>query len=163
MAEKIKNIFISHIHEDDSKLTGLKDLASRGGNTVRDGSITSEKPNDATNLEYIRYNILAPRIRWASTLVVLVSEGMRDSEHVNWEIEYAHHLGKRIVGVWDNGAKDSDLPGDLDIHADAVVGWQSDRVADAISGEINNWETSSGGARPERNIPRYNCKSGRVE
>ncbi len=41
MADKIKHVFISHIHEDDDGLGKLKDLVSNAGLTIRDSSINS--------------------------------------------------------------------------------------------------------------------------
>src|SRR5438132_11536692 len=94
-----KNIFISHVHEDDAALPALKDLIARAGKEVRDGSINSDKPNQAQSEEYIKREILAPRIQWASTLVVLISHDTAQSWWVNWEIKYAVELGKSVVGV----------------------------------------------------------------
>src|SRR4051812_40197936 len=94
-----KNIFISHVHEDDELLPKLKNLISRSGMDVRDGSINSEKPNAAENEEYIKREILAPRIQWASTLVVLITHDTAQSDWVNWEIKYAVEQGKNVVGV----------------------------------------------------------------
>jgi hypothetical protein len=127
------------------------------GLDVRDGSINSDKPNAANNKAYIKNAILAPRIRWAGSLVVLISPQTKQSEWVNWEIEYAQSLGKRIIGVWDHGASNCDIPDALDAYADAVVGWQGARVIDAIAGKINNWETPEGALRERRQIPRYGC------
>ena len=61
-------------------------------------------------------------------------------------------------GVWARGADDSDIPDALDLYADAVVGWNSDRIIDAISGKIRDWTTTAGDPRPERTIPRYCCR-----
>jgi hypothetical protein len=61
-----RNVFISHIHEDDHRLTPLKDLLSKAGMNVRDGSIHSDKPNNAKSPDYIKSEILKPRIEWAS-------------------------------------------------------------------------------------------------
>lgn len=157
MANDTNNVFISHIHEDDSRLPELKSLLESGGRTVRDSSVNSNTPNKAHDPDYIKSQILAPRIQWAGTVLVLISHGTHDSAYVNWEIEYAHKQGKRIVGVWDHGASDADLPEKLDEYADAVVGWQAERIIDAIDGKINTWETSSGGSRPVRAITRYQC------
>lgn len=74
-----KNIFISHVHEDDELLPDLKDLIARAGMDVRDGSINSDKPNNAENEEYIKREYLKPRIDWASTLVVLITHDTADS------------------------------------------------------------------------------------
>lgn len=152
-----KNIFISHIHEDDHRLGPLKDLLSNAGMEVRDGSINSDKPNNANSPEYIKYEILKPRIEWASVLVVLITPETKLSEYVQWEIECAESLGKRIVGVWDHGEAECDMPEALDRYADAVVGWQGDRVKDAIEGRINNRERPDGSPTPPRETKRYTC------
>ena len=152
-----KHIFISHIHEDDGRLKPLKTLLNAGGLDVRDGSIHSGKPNNANNPEYIKSSILAPQINWASVLVVLVSKGTKDSSWVNWEIEYAEKLGKRIVGVWDHGAQGTDIPDALEKYASAVVGWNTEKIFAAIDGGINNWETPEGVVAPAREVKRYTC------
>jgi hypothetical protein len=152
-----KHIFVSHIHEDDHRLQPLKDLLSASGMEVRDGSINSDKPNDASNEQYIKSEILTPRIAWASVLVVLISPETRDSKWVQWEIECAERLGKRIVGVWDYGEAQCDMPEALDRLADAVVGWQGDRVKDAIEGRVNNRERPDGSATPPRPTKTYSC------
>ena len=157
MANDMNNVFISHIHEDDSRLEALKSLLEAGGRTVRDSSVNSDTPNEARDPDYIKSQILGPRIQWAGTLVVLISHGTHESEWVNWEIEHAHRLGKRIVGVWDQGAADADLPEALDLYADAVVGWQAGRIIAAIDGKVDTWETSDGENRPVRSIARYQC------
>jgi hypothetical protein len=158
MSEGIKNIFMSHIHEDDETLQGLKDLLRRNGYEIRDGSIDSSKPNDASNSDYIKSEILAPRIDWAGTMVVLISPKTHESAWVEWEIDYAHKKNKRIIGVWDQGAQDCDSPKALQKYADAIVGWQADRVMDAINGKILNWETPSGEIVPPREIARIRCQ-----
>lgn len=53
MPKDTKNIFISHVHEDDAGLQKTKDLLGNHGMIVRDGSINSDKPNNANNPEGI--------------------------------------------------------------------------------------------------------------
>ena len=110
MGDDIKNVFISHVHEDDEGLADLKELIAKGGLTVRDSSINSSNPNDAKDPDYIKSQILAPQIQWASTLLVYITPETKDSEWVNWEIEYAEKAGKRIVGIYARGANDCDVP-----------------------------------------------------
>ena len=136
MAEDIRNVFISHIHEDDDGIDKIKRIAENHGMTVRNGSVTSERPNSATDEDYIKYQILAPRIRWSSVLVVYISPDTKDSWWVDWEIEYAHKQGKRVVGVWEWGAKDCPAPEALVRHGDAVVGWSGESIVDAINGQF---------------------------
>ena len=45
--KNIKNIFISHIHEDDEGLAKLKHLIKSNGMTPRDYSIDADNPNNA--------------------------------------------------------------------------------------------------------------------
>jgi hypothetical protein len=59
----MKNIFISHVREDDGVMQNLKLLLDRNGYTVGDSSIHSEQPNQATSEAYSKSGILAPRIR----------------------------------------------------------------------------------------------------
>lgn len=160
MSDK-KNIFISHVHEDDELLPKLKDLISTSGMEVRDGSINSDKPNTAQNEEYIKREILAPCIHWASTLVVLITHDTAQSDWVNWEIKYAIEQGKNVVGVFAQGATDADIPDELRKHGDAaVVGWQSERVVNAINGKIRGWDDPATGnprATPDWVVKRYSC------
>lgn len=158
MSEVIRNIFISHIHENDAGLSALKDLVGRHGMNCRDGSITTGKFNNAENEGYIKYQLLASRINWASVLVVYISPATKDSDWVNWEIEYAHKQGKRIVGVWERGAKDCELPEALARYGDAVVGWNGESIIDAITGDSDESRTPDGALQTYRNIKRYSCR-----
>jgi hypothetical protein len=151
------NIFVSHIHEDDEHIESMKALLRERGFEVRDSSIDSSNPNNAKDPDYIKQSILAPAIDWASTMVVLISPDTRASEWVDWEIEYAQEHGKRIVGVWTHGAAECDIPDALEQYADAVVGWNTDRIHGAICGDINDWEQSDGSKRPVRDITRHGC------
>lgn len=157
MADQTKNVFISHIHEDDAGLGKIKDLLAKGGMSIRDSSINSSNPNNAKSEDYIKSQILAPQINWAGTLVVYVSPDTKHSKWVNWEIEYAQKLGKRIVGVWEHGAKDCDLPDALTNYADAMVGWTGNSIIDAINGDCDVWQKPDGTAFSTRGITRHPC------
>ena len=157
MSDEIKNVFISHIHEDDEGLAKVKNLVANHGMQMRDSSITSEKPNKAKNPDYIKQEILNPQIEWASTVVVYVSPDTWESEWVNWEIERAHELGKRIVGVWEYGAQDCKIPEALEKYGDAMVGWNGESIVDAITGEADAWYKPTGGKGDYRSISRYGC------
>ena len=158
MVNETKNIFISHIHEDDEGLDKLKSLLKNNGMTPRDYSISADNPNNAHSEDYIKSQILAPRIRQSGTLVVYISPETMDSDYVNWEIEYAQKQGKRIVGVWAHGEAGCEVPEALDNFADAVVGWTGNRIIDAINGKIDGWENQDGIERTPRGISRYSCR-----
>jgi hypothetical protein len=157
MPDEVKNVFISHVHEDDAGLQNLKDLVAKGGLKVRDSSINSSNPNNAQSEAYIKTQILAPQIQWASTLVVYISPLTKDSKWVAWEIEYAKKLGKRIVGVFAHGANDCDVPEGVEKYADDVCGWQSGGIIDAILGKTNDWHDASGNLRSIQPLTRYRC------
>lgn len=153
------NIFIPHIHEDDIQIEAMKSLLRERGFDVRDSSIDSSNPNRATDIAYIRREILKPAIDWCGVVVVLISPDTRNSEHVDWEIRYAQEHDKRIVGVWTRGSAECDIPEALQDYAQAIVGWNGDRIVGAISGEIDDWEKPDGDRVPERVIRRIRCQT----
>src|SRR5262245_14149146 len=133
MANDIKNVFISHVHEDDAGLKKLKDLVASKGMAIRDASIHAGKENDAKSPDYIKTKILAPQIDWASTFIAYITPKTKASPWVDWEIEYAEKQGKQIIGVWAHGDNKCEVPQALEKYADAVVGWNADRIIDAIN------------------------------
>lgn len=157
MKNQIRNIFVSHIHEDDSRIAGLKNLVKAHNMELRDSSIRSSNPNNATNHDYIKSEILGPAIRHAGTLVVYISPETKNSEWVDWEIRYAHKCGKRIVGVYEYGAADCDIPDALEDYGDALVGWNGRRIVAAIQGEIDDWQKSTDEPQKVRPIKRHSC------
>lgn len=157
MADQIKNVFISHVHEDDKGLNNLKNLLGSKGLEVRDSSITSEKPNNAKSPDYIKNEILKPRIDWAGCMLVYLSPETKDSMWVNWEIEYAHENDKTIVGVWEQGSKGCEIPEALDNYANAIVGWNGDKIIDAINGDVEGFEDPDGVSSPTRPIKHHKC------
>ena len=158
MPDELKNVFVSHVHEDDDGLGKLKSLLEKNGLKIRDYSISSDNPNNAKSEDYIKSEILAPRINVSSTLIVYVSPETKDSDYVNWEIEYAHQHEKRIVGVWAHGEEGCEVPEALDKYHDAVVGWTGNRIIDAIEGKIDGWQNPDGSESTPREIKRYSCK-----
>ena len=157
MADDTKNVFVSHVHEDDAGLGRLKNLLKANGMTIRDYSISSDNPNRAHSEGYIKSQILGPRIQQCSTVVVYISPETKDSDYVNWEIEYAHGKDKRIVGVWAHGEHGCEIPETLKKYADAVVGWTGNSIIDAINGKVDGWANPDGSQAPPRPIKRYSC------
>lgn len=143
MTNKIINAFISHIHEEEADIPRLKNLMERHGITAINYSITSDTFNNAKSETYIKGQILGPRIRQSSVLIVHVAPETKESKWANWEIEYAHKQGKRIVGVWQRGALNCELPEALEKHADAIVGWNGESIIEAVS-DNNNWYKQDG-------------------
>ena len=136
MAEnkEIKNVFVSHYHEDEDNIKIFKGLLN-DSYCIKNYSVTSDKFNNANNEEYIKYRYLKPLINQSSTLVCLIGPNTHDSKWVDWEIREAERLDKQIIGVFIQGAKDSDIPPALEEFADAIVGWNTDNIEKALEGE----------------------------
>lgn len=135
MAEEkeIKNVFVSHYHEDEDSIKQFKDLLS-ADYCIKNYSVTTEKYNDATNEDYIK-SLLRPLINQSGTLICLIGPNTHNSKWVDWEIREAESLEKQIIGVYIQGAKDSDIPPALEEFADAIVGWNTENIEKALGGE----------------------------
>ncbi|MEZ6032012.1 MAG: TIR domain-containing protein [Planctomycetaceae bacterium] len=159
-----RHVFISHHHKDDAGVDGMTKLLGNVGCEIRNSSIRALRPENQARMkngmvsdETIR-RWLRSKISWAGAVVVLIGKETHTRQWVNWEIQEAMRQGKRIVGVWEHGGTEADLPPSLKDYADAVVGWQADRILDAIDGKINNWTTPDGRELPSRTIPRIVCQ-----
>lgn len=152
----VHNVFISHRHEDDSLVGGLKTLLAGRNVSIRDSSITSDNPNDAKSEAYIKSQILAPNINWAGKVIVIITPDTKNHPWVDWEIEYAEKQGKEIIGVWAPGSAGCEVPGPLEQHADSIVGWNADKIIDALDGQ-RQWESSDGTQRGPQPVSRIGC------
>ena len=154
-----KNVFVSHIHQDDQGLPKLMDLLNKHGMDARNYSITSDKENNAKSPDYIKNEILAPRINACSTLVVYITPDTKTSDWVNWEIEYAYKQEKTIVGVWELGSNGCELPQSLEQFNDAIVGWNGESIVEAINGNLDGRQNPDGTpVKQSIHITRHPCK-----
>ena len=157
MADKTKNVFISNYGKDEEHIERLKSLLEKDGYSLRNSSIDSTKENDASNPEYIK-TLLRSGIEWAGTTIVLIGPETHTREWVNWEIQYSNKQGNRVVGIFIEGASDSDVPEEFETYGDALVGWTSARIVDAIEGRCDNFENPDGTARESKwSPPKSDC------
>lgn len=155
------NIFISHYCKDDEHLQLLKDRLKSNGFNVRNFSIDStnhkdgRKPSDA-----VVERLLRMRISWSSIFICLIGAKTHTREWVNDEIKWAHEQGKKIIGIYTHGNKDTaTLPHAFkEIEANAI-GWNSiDKLGEIISGENFPYENADGTtAMPIYPISRIMC------
>ncbi|MDT4878728.1 hypothetical protein FQZ97_1143500 [compost metagenome] len=95
---------------------------------------------------------------WASTVVVLIGKETHNRPWVDWEINKANELGKRIVGVYERGGTENDVPAAFEKYGDALVAWNSANVIDAIEGKSDPFEKPDGSERSASNsTPRSTC------
>src|SRR5437868_2045110 len=138
---KRRHVFISHHHKDDAAVDGLTSLVKGGGYDIRNSSIRAKPANQAKldrgeiKDETIR-RLLRRKISWASRVVVLIGKETATRRWVNWEIEEAHRQGKRIIGVYERGGTEADVPENLEKYGSAIVGWNSTNIVSAINGEM---------------------------
>ncbi len=144
-----KKIFISHYHRDEDHYRKFVNLLDkRKYFTFENYSVDPEDAGKAKSSEYIERK-LKSRINESDTMVVLVGEKTHSRPWVDWEIEYANRQGKRIIGVWARGAKESDLPENQEKYGDALVGWNTENIVGAIRGN-KEWQNSDGSRRSDR-------------
>lgn len=160
MSDEIKNIFVSHQHNDADKIEAFKSLIGRYGINMRDSSIYESKlKNNATNEQYIKQELIKPQMKWAGTVVVLIGKDTAKSDYVNWEIKTAAEMGKRIVGVYLQGAQEEDIPVALYEYGYSLVGWNGEKIVRAIEGDDVDWEKPNGTPRDSNfmDLPRHTC------
>ncbi len=154
---KTINLFVSHKGEDESRIEDFKKLMGQKGYNFRDSSIKESEPNRANDEEYIKSKYLRPAIDWAGTIVVLIGQNTHKSDWVNWEIDYALKKGKKIIGVFIPGEKDATIPDLLQDYADSIVGWNSEKIDEAIRNDNTYWEDEGGNSLPSNSPYRYTC------
>lgn len=154
-----RHVFISHYHADDASVQGLQDMLKRSGHDVRNSSIRKWKPENQERWKGRRVKdetvkrLLRMKMKWAKTVVVLVGKHTHERPWVNWEIEQANRYGKRIVGVFERGGSEADLPESFNQYGDALVGWNSSSVIGAIDGDCSPFERPDGSPRQAPIIP----------
>lgn len=154
-----RHLFISHHHKDDSLVDKFLSLLGSKGWDVRNSSIRA-KPANRARLdqglvkETVIRRLLRMKISWATTAVVLVGSQTHSRPWVDWEIRQAHLQGKRIVGVYEQGGKNYDVPKNLENYASAIVGWSSGSIQAAVDNNQNIFENADGSPRASVNASR---------
>jgi hypothetical protein len=155
---KRRHVFISHHHADDKKVSDLTNLLSSRNYDIRNSSIRV-RPANKERLERRQVSdetirrLLRMKISWAGTVIVLVGKDTHSRPWVNWEIEQANKQGKRIVGVYEQGGTENDLPEALEKYACAIVGWNSKNIMAAVDGEDYPFENPDGTPRSPKHVP----------
>lgn len=135
---KANNIFISHYGKDDEHVQSLKSRLTGQGYNVRNFSIDSTNHKDGRKpSKPVIERLLRMRINWSSTFVCLVGPKTHTRAWVDHEIKEATRQGKRIIGVYTHGSKETaKLPENLEKVASNLIGWNSiDKIGDIISGK----------------------------
>jgi len=145
--DKSHNVFISHYGKDDNHVQSLKARLKNQGYNIRNFSVDSTNHKDGRKpSKPVVERLLRMRINWSSTFICLVGPKTHTRQWVDHEIKEAVKQGKKIIGVYTHGSKETaDLPKDLDKVASSLIGWNSiDKIGDAISGQNLPIEDSDG-------------------
>lgn len=158
-----RHVFISHHHADDASVDRLTGMLKRNGVDIRNSSIRAKPANQArldrglVSDKTIR-RLIRMKMSWAGTVIVLIGKRTHERPWVDWEIETASRLGKRIVGVYERGGTEADKPAAFERHGDALVNWNSDSLMAAVDGTESPFQTPEGSARePEHASATSRC------
>ena len=155
------NIFISHYGKDDHHVQSLKARLKGSGYNVRNFSIDSTKHKDGRKpSDQVVKRLLNIRIKQSKTFICLIGPDTHKRKWVNYEIRKAHLEGKRIVGIYTHGNKDSvELPSSFKRYGGPLVGWNSiDKLGEIVSGENLPYQNTDGStSSPIYNVKRIPC------
>jgi len=159
---RTNNVFISHNSKDDSSVQALKKRLNEAGYSIRNYSVDStkyrrERPSDKVIARFLRR-----QISWAGTFICLIGDKTHTREWVNYEIRQAHLQGKRIVGIFKYGSRDSsELPEAFQKYGGPTLGWNSiDRLGEIIEEKEFPTEDPDGKQRkPLYSPPRVSCNT----
>lgn len=155
---KQRHIFISHHHKDDAEVDNLTNLLKNKGYDIRNSSIRA-KPANQRRLDEgkvpdkVIRRLLRMKISWAGKVVVLIGKQTHTRPWVNWEIEEANRQGKRIVGVYEQGGTNADIPPALEKYGSAIVHWNAESIISAIDGTDNPFQNPDGSSREPTHAP----------
>ncbi|WP_343486273.1 TIR domain-containing protein [Allomuricauda sp. d1] len=133
---KKNNVFISHYWKDDDKVQQLKKRLADKGYSIRNYSMDSTKhtrkrrPSDEVIRRFLRI-----QVNWSGTFICLLGPKTHTRKWVNYEIEQAHKLGKKIVGIYTHGNNEKvELPQNFKKYGGPTIGWNSlDKLADIMN------------------------------
>ena len=155
---KRRHVFISHHHKDDQHVEKLTKLLNKSGYDVRNSSIRT-KPENAKRLDQKKVKdetirrLLRMKISWASTTVVLIGKKTHERKWVDWEIKQAKDQGKRIVGVFERGGTNNDIPANFEKYGSSLQAWNSKSIIGAIDGTDNSFQNPDGTLRKPTHNP----------
>jgi hypothetical protein len=154
-----RHVFISHHHQDDGHVTQMTGMLKRKGYDIRNSSIRAKPANQRRLDEGMVSDdkikrLLRMKMSWASTVVVLIGKETHARPWVNWEIEQANRLGKRIVGVYTRGGTEDDVPPAFEKYGSDLVNWNAEGIISAIDGTRDGpFQDPEGGPRQPPSTP----------
>ncbi len=126
-----RHVFLSFVEEDLELVKLFRGQARNKNSALAFDDYSVKAPYNSTDADYIRAQIMA-KIRVSSVLLCLIGQHTHKSKWVEWEIETAVELGKKVIGVWLNRGAGDQLPAALGPAKAEVCDWNIDSIVKLI-------------------------------
>jgi hypothetical protein len=126
-----RHVFLSFVEEDLELVKLFRGQARNKNSALAFDDYSVKVAYNSTDAGYIRARI-TEKIGSSSVLLCLVGPHTHKSEWVEWEIETAAELGKKVIGVGLNRGADDPLPAALGRAGAEVCGWDIDSIVKLI-------------------------------
>ena len=118
-----KNIFISFAYEDADEVNLLRGQAKNDNSEIEFNDWSVKSAFDSEQAAYIKRQI-TERINQSSLAVVYISENTNNSRWVNWEVEKALELGKKVVAVHKGEKPPKSTPSSVQKNNVRIIKWK---------------------------------------
>ncbi|MFJ3331751.1 TIR domain-containing protein [Enterococcus sp. NPDC086594] len=145
-------IFVAYSREDRK---GINQLPRTLGveHTFRNSDEVYRLFSSNGNISDQMKKVIEKNAKWSDLVVVLIGKNTAEIKWIDWCIEKASMLGKKVIFIYLDEA--GSLPDSSKNFGYAAVGM--DKAGEAINGSTPIWETSTGEPFPKYNIDRSSC------
>ena len=126
-----KHVFLSFVEEDLARVNLFRGQAKNQNNDLEFDDYSVKEPIDSSNAEYIK-RLITTKIRAASVTICLLGPTTYTSDWVDWEINKAVELGKKVFGVRLHSDKTCRTPGALAAVGGKVLDWDISAIVKEI-------------------------------
>lgn len=117
--EHTRNVFISFHTEDEYAVNLLRSQAKDDRFDVQFRDYSIKKPFDE------KWKTQAKEvISHTSVMIVMIGPNTANREAVNWEIQQAHKMGKKVIGIRIHSSQSHKIPEDMRKNNDPVIPWK---------------------------------------
>ena len=124
------NVFISHSWSHHSDLEALRNLINqRPYFHANYSEVSRDEPINSINASYIRTR-LRERLQSADVIIALAGIYASHSQWMEWELDTALSLGKRIIGLVPRG--NERVSAMVSSRASTIIRWNTESIITAI-------------------------------
>jgi hypothetical protein len=126
-----KHVFLSFVEEDLERVRLFRGQAKNKKSDLSFDDYSVKVPYNSEDAAYIKSKI-SEKINAASVTICLLGPDTSRSSWVQWEIEKADALGKKIIGVRLYTDKSCPTPAALTTISAPVLDWNIEAIVKAI-------------------------------